>query len=195
MRPFVTRPASRIKGSIILPGDKSIAHRSIIISAIAEGKTAIKNFPANLDCLATLKAFQALGVDIRHNRSTQEVLVKGKGLYGLKAPHKNYLFCAESGTTLRLLLGVLAGQKFAVTLKAGRSLSQRPMRRVNEPLRKMGARISSKLLTSRRKRDTRRPDTAGCLNSKLSEECPPITIKGGNLHPITYRMPVASAQV
>ena len=177
MRPLLIRPASRIKGRVILPGDKSIAHRTLITSAIACGKTVIRNFPANEDCLATLKALQELGVNIVCKKPSG-VRVDGSGLYGLRKP-KKYIFMQESGTTFRLLLGLLSGQDFSVTLKAGKSLSGRPMRRVNEPLRQMGVSISSKLQAR---------------NSKL-EEYPPITIKGGNLHPISYKMPVASAQV
>ena len=177
MRSFLIRPASRIKGRVILPGDKSIAHRTLIISSIACGKTVISNFPANEDCLATLKALQELGVNIVCKKPSG-VRVDGSGLYGLRKP-KKYIFTQESGTTFRMLLGLLSGQDFSVTLKAGKLLSRRPMRRVSEPLRQMGASISSKFQA----------------RSSRLEEYPPITIKGGNLHPISYKMPVASAQV
>jgi len=183
MRPFFVRRSCGIKGKITLLGDKSIAHRSVIISAISRGKTVIRNFPANDDCLATLKALKDLGVDLVYRKQLAEVMVCGRGLYGLSSPLKKYLFCAQSGTTFRLLLGLLAGQDFATTLKAGGSLSRRPMRRVTEPLRMMGAIINST------------PPSAGPPSAEKIEEYPPITIRGGDLKPITYRMPVASAQV
>lgn len=172
-----------LRGEILLLGDKSIASRSIIISAISYGKTIIENFPASKDCLATIKAFRSLGIKITEkpaspSQDKKTITVLGRGLYGLKRPKGN-IFFGDSGTTLRLVLGVLAGQNFAATLTAGKSLTQRPMRRVTFPLRKMGAIINSRLKTQ---------------NSKL-EEYPPITIRGGNLKAITYKMPIASAQV
>jgi 3-phosphoshikimate 1-carboxyvinyltransferase len=186
MRFLLVKPAQKhLKGKIVLLGDKSIANRSIIISAISPGKTTIENFPTSKDCLYTIKALKKLGIKIIQNSTSRQyknartITVFGKGLYdGLKKP-KGPIFVGDSGTTLRLTLGVLAGQNFAVTLTGGKSLSQRPMLRVTLPLRLMGAKINSKLKTQ---------------NSKL-EEYPPITIRGGNLKPITYRMPVASAQV
>jgi 3-phosphoshikimate 1-carboxyvinyltransferase len=175
MKPFVVSPVSHLEGELSLSGDKSIAHRSIIISAISRQTTRIENFPTNKDCLSTIKAFKKLGVKITKSSST--VTVNGAGLLGLRKPKKPILV-GNSGTTLRLLLGVLAGQNFKTELIAGASLSQRPMRRVTEPLRMMGALIKSKV----RKCDLK------------NEEYPPITIKGGNLKPIKYKMPVASAQ-
>lgn len=174
---FTARRINCVKGEIALSGDKSVAHRSIILSALSQGKTKIKNFPFNKDCLFTLKVFQKLGVKI--TRSHSAINVSGKGLFGLKKP-RGPIFVGNSGTTLRLVLGVLAGQDFEVKLVIGRSLSQRPMRRVTEPLRLMGARINSKFKMR---------------NSKIIEEYPPITIQGGALRAITYKMPVASAQV
>ena len=162
---FVARRIKRVRGEVTLSGDKSIAHRSIILSALCQGKTKIENFPFNKDCLFTLKAFQKLGVKI--TRSHNAISVFGKGLFGLKKP-RGPIFIGDSGTTLRLILGVLAGQDFEVKLDVGKSLSQRPMLRVTEPLRLMGAKIKEYL---------------------------PITIQGGDLKPITYKMPVASAQV
>lgn len=183
MKSFLAKQATALKGEITLSGDKSIAHRSIIISAISPGKTIIENFPTNQDCLSTVKAFKELGVRItqRHLRMRNKptaFIVSGRGLYGLKKP-KGSIFVGDSGTTLRLLLGVLAGQNFEVNLTAGRSLSKRPMLRVTGPLRSMGADIKSKVKRQKAK----------------TEEYPPIKIKGGNLKPITYRMPVPSAQV
>jgi len=179
------KPAKSILGEILLPGDKSIAHRSIFISAIAKGKTHIYNFPKNQDCLITLSAFKKLGVSIFVSGLDSANLsisldVEGKGLYGLKKPRLP-IFAGESGTTFRLLLGVLAGQPFSTTLTAGSRLSRRPMRRVIEPLTRMGAII--------------RAQSAKRKAQSAIEEYPPITIKGGVLHSISYRMPVASAQV
>jgi len=166
-----------LKGTVALSGDKSIAHRALIISAITPARTTIDNFPANEDCISTLNAFIKLGIAIKHN-SSGRVTVFGKGLYGLEQP-KHAIFVGESGTTLRLLLGVLAGQNFTVKMTAAKSLSLRPMMRVNLPLRMMGARIVAH----------RTPLTAP------HEEYPPLAITGGNVSAITYKMPVASAQV
>jgi 3-phosphoshikimate 1-carboxyvinyltransferase len=183
MRSLLVKQATALKGEVSLLGDKSIAHRSIIISAITPGKTTVENFPTNKDCLYTVKAFKKLGIKITqvHPKTTarnSKITVFGKGLYGFKKP-KGPIFVGDSGTTLRLLLGVLAGQDFEVKLVAGKSLSKRPMLRVTKPLRMMGAIIKSKVKSQK---------------SKM-EEYTPITIKGGRLRPITYRMPVVSSQV
>jgi 3-phosphoshikimate 1-carboxyvinyltransferase len=175
MKPFVIKPVSHLEGKILLPGDKSIAHRCVIASSISRGITKIENFPANKDCLATLYAFKKLGVRIA---GSSVLVISGNGLCGLKKP-KRPIFVGDSGTTLRLILGVLAGQHFKTKLITGRSLSRRPMLRVCAPLREMGAKIKAK-----RKKQ----------NSNI-EEYPPIIIEGGNLKPISYRLPVASAQV
>jgi 3-phosphoshikimate 1-carboxyvinyltransferase len=176
MKPFVVRPLSHLEGSVFLSGDKSIAHRSIIISALALGETKIKNFPNSKDCLSTIEAFKRLGIKIR--RTSSIVNVSGKGLYGLHRP-RGPIFVGDSGTTLRLLLGVLAGQSFKTKLVSGKSLSRRPMLRVTNPLRIMGAQLSARRIT----------------HNARGEEYPPISIEGGNLRPINYKMPVASAQV
>jgi 3-phosphoshikimate 1-carboxyvinyltransferase len=184
MKPFVVKPASRLRGEISLAGDKSIAHRAVILSAISGAKTTIVNFPANKDCLVTLAAFQKLGIKITKKPSIKAlpqsitVTVKGLGLRGLKKP-KGQIFMGDSGTSLRLILGILAGQGFEATVAAGRSLSKRPMLRVTKPLRMMGAEVKAK----------------GKRQKSKLEEYPPIVIKGTNLRPITYKMPVASAQV
>jgi len=172
----LVKEACGLKGEITLPGDKSIAHRTIIISGLAPAKTVINNFPANQDCLATLKALKKFGLKIIQNNSCT-VTVFGKGLHGLNKP-KTPIFTGESGTTLRLLLGVLAGQNFQTRLIAGQSLSKRPMLRVNAPLRMMGAKITAKRKSPHDK-----------------EEYPPLTIRGGNLRAISYKMPIPSAQV
>ena len=184
MRSILIRRASSLRGEVALLGDKSIAHRSIIISAISPGKTTIENFPTNKDCLYTLEAVKKLGVRImpgylKTGKKPTAITVVGKGLHGLKKP-KSPIFVGDSGTTLRLLLGILAGQNFKVKLIAGKSLSYRPMLRVNRPLRMMGAIIKSQIPNPK---------------SQIPEEYPPITIRGGHLKPITYKMPVASAQV
>ncbi|MDD5167134.1 MAG: 3-phosphoshikimate 1-carboxyvinyltransferase [Candidatus Omnitrophica bacterium] len=170
----LTGPVTHIKGVLTLPGDKSIAHRAIIVSALCRGKTKIENFPASKDCLYTLSVFKKLGIriDLRFSR---EIVVYGKGLRGLDKP-AGPIFVGESGTTLRLLLGVFSGQDFKVKLITARSLSRRPMLRVTLPLRMMGAQISAK-------------------GDPKKEEYPPITIRGGRLESITYKIPVASAQV
>jgi 3-phosphoshikimate 1-carboxyvinyltransferase len=174
MRPFFVHGSSGLKGEIALPGDKSIAHRSIIVSSLSPGQTVIENFPANKDCLSTLNAFKKLGLKIEFRDSTR-VCVIGRGLHGLSRA-KGPISVGESGTTFRLLLGVLAGQNFETKLIAGKFLSKRPMLRVNAPLRIMGAKIISGRTTNQ-------------------EEYPPITVGGGQLKGITYKMPVASAQV
>jgi len=183
MRSFSVRPAACVKGKVSFLGDKSIAHRSIICSSLSTGKTVIKNFPASQDCLNTLKALRKLGVKITQRKEKDKNLltltVLGKGLYGLKKP-RSPIFVGESGTTLRIMLGVLAGQDFQVNILAARSLSQRPMLRVAAPLRMMGAQICAVTKKS--------PD------GKI-DEYPPITIRGGGLNAINYSMPVASAQV
>ncbi|MDD4894029.1 MAG: 3-phosphoshikimate 1-carboxyvinyltransferase [Candidatus Omnitrophica bacterium] len=173
---FLVKQASRAKGGIALLGDKSIASRSVIISALSQGKTTIKNFPPNEDCLYAVKTFRKLGIKIIQNKNAGRITVYGKGLYGLRKP-KGPIFTGDSGTVFRLTLGVLAGQDFPVTLTAGKSLSQRPMLRVTSPLRMMGAVIKSKKQKSK------------------SEEYPPVTVKGACLNSIIYKMPVASAQV
>jgi len=170
--PFVIKEHLVPRGRITLPGDKSIAHRALIISALAGGKTKIKNFPASDDLLATAAALSALGVKL--SAGNKQVLVQGRSLCGLLEPKKP-LFAANSGTTMRLLLGALAGQEFTTTLTAGKYLSARPMARVNMPLRMMGACIAAK--------------------KKGGDEYPPIVISGNKLKGISYRLPVASAQV
>ncbi len=172
IKPFLIQNKFVPVGKIILPGDKSIAHRALILSALSQGKTILKNFPIHADSLATLNALTALGVSIR--RKENQVLVFGRGRQGFKKSRKP-IFVGNSGTTLRLLLGVLAGEDFKTKVIAGKYLSARPMSRVNVPLRLMGAGISAKI--------------------KGAEEYAPIVISGGDLRGIAYRMPIASAQV
>lgn len=172
MKPFLIKNRSIPCGKIILPGDKSIAHRALILSALSCGKTTLKNFPIHDDSLATLKVLSALGVKIICKEN--QVLIFGRANQGLVEPRKP-VFVNNSGTTLRLLLGVLAGQNFETKILAGKYLTARPMARVNAPLRLMGAEITAR--------------------TKSNEEYAPIVIRGGNLKGIVYRLPVASAQV
>ncbi|MFA5350788.1 MAG: 3-phosphoshikimate 1-carboxyvinyltransferase [Candidatus Omnitrophota bacterium] len=170
MKPFVIKDKFIPSGKISLLGDKSIAHRALIISALSCGKTVINNFPVHDDSLATLNALSALGVKIALGNKQVSVW----GAQGLKKPSKP-VFVNNSGTTFRLILGILAGAGFKTKVIAGRYLSNRPMARVNKPLRLMGAKITAK--------------------NRSGEEYPPVIISGGNLKGIIYRMPVASAQV
>ncbi|MFA4993193.1 MAG: 3-phosphoshikimate 1-carboxyvinyltransferase [Candidatus Omnitrophota bacterium] len=170
MKLLVVRDKFIPHGRISLIGDKSIAHRALIIGALSCNKTIIKNFPIHDDSLATLTTLAALGVKSKRNKN--QVLVWGS--QGLRKPRKP-VFVSNSGTTLRLILGVLAGTDFETKLIAGKYLSARPMSRVDKPLRLMGARISAK--------------------KRGAEEYPPLVVRGGKLKGIVYRLPVASAQV
>jgi len=154
-----------------LPGDKSISHRAVMLGAIAKGKTEIRNFLFAEDCLHTLKAFQKMGLEASFQRKDRLTLW-GKGLRGLKRPG-GPIYLGNSGTSMRLLLGILAGQSFTATLTGDPSLSQRPMRRVVFPLEKMGAKIEGR---------------GGDLLA-------PLTVRGGLLKGIRYHLPVPSAQV
>jgi len=176
---FCIPTAPCLRGEIFLPGDKSISHRAIIVSSLSKGETKIENFLISEDTLRTLEVFKSMGVKIEEDRKQRTVGVYGKGLYGLRKP-KSPLYMAGSGTTCRLLLGVLAGQNFEAKIFGDRSLSRRPMSRVTEPLRKMKAVIESKIKIQKSKR----------------EEYLPITIRGCRpLRPISYRLAIPSAQV
>ena len=159
-----------LKGTVSVPGDKSISHRCIMFGSIAEGTTEIHNFLPGADCLATIRSFRALGIDIRQEGST--VTVHGKGLHGLSAP-SHILDVGNSGTTTRLLSGILAGQPFESRLSGDESLNSRPMKRIIDPLRQMGADITS----------------------VLGNGCAPLCITPSRLHGIHYDSPVSSAQV
>ncbi|MFY9496367.1 MAG: 3-phosphoshikimate 1-carboxyvinyltransferase [Halanaerobiales bacterium] len=167
---FKTFQARTIQGDINLPGDKSISHRALILAAIAEGNTYIKGLLESDDCLHTLNIFQQLGVEIRKNEEGI-YRVEGVGLYGLKEA-QDILYCGNSGTTARLLTGLLAGQKFYSVLTGDKYLNTRPMDRVIIPLEKMGARIWSR-----------------------QDKYLPLSIKGSQLSGINYKLPVASAQL
>ena len=159
-----------LKGKVRVPGDKSISHRCVMFGSIADGITEVNNFLNGADCLATIRCFRTLGIDIEENGGT--VTVRGKGLHGLKAP-EDILDVGNSGTTTRLLSGILAGQPFDSKLSGDESLNSRPMKRIMTPLTQMGANISS----------------------ILRNGCAPLYITPGKLHGIHYESPVASAQV
>ena len=159
-----------LKGSFELIGDKSISHRAVMFSSISKGHNKISNFLMGEDCLSTISCFRKMGVDIQIDG--KDVYVKGNGLYGLKRP-KEILDVGNSGTTIRLMMGILAGNKFDATLIGDNSIAKRPMKRVTYPLRLMGCNIEGK-------------DDANYT---------PIKIYGGDLKAIDYHMPVASAQV
>ncbi|MCR8745387.1 3-phosphoshikimate 1-carboxyvinyltransferase [Romboutsia lituseburensis] len=159
-----------LRGSFELIGDKSISHRAIMFSSISKGKNKISNFLMGQDCLSTIDCFRKMGVEIEIN--DKDVFVKGNGLYGLKKP-SDILDVGNSGTTIRLISGILAGNNFEATLVGDESIAKRPMKRVTDPLRLMGCNIEG--------------------NNDANYT--PITIYGGNLKAIDYKMQVASAQV
>jgi 3-phosphoshikimate 1-carboxyvinyltransferase len=154
-----------------VPGDKSISHRSIMLGALAEGVTEVEGFLPGKDCLGTLQCFEQMGVEIERLSPTS-VRIHGRGIHGLKEPVAP-LDVGNSGTTIRLMLGILAGAPFFSTVIGDESIGRRPMDRVVQPLRKMGARIE------------------GRENGRYT----PLAVKGGRLQGITYHSPVASAQV
>jgi len=160
-----------LRGEISPPPDKSISHRAIMFASLAEGKSAVRNFLRAEDPLSTIRAFRALGIGIQESGSG-EIIVQGKGLDGLTEPF-DVIDCGNSGTTIRLISGVLAGNPFLSVLTGDDSLKQRPMARVINPLRQMGALISA----------------------RGGDRYPPLAIRGGGLKAVNYDMPVASAQV
>lgn len=162
-------PAASLGGAIRLPGDKSISHRYAILSAVAEGTTRIHNYSTGADCGSTLSALRGLGVEV--DRAGTEVTIHGGGLDGLRQPAE-LLDAGNSGSTIRMLSGILAAQPFTSRIGGDESLSRRPMARITKPLAEMGAVI--------RARDGRYP---------------PLEIEGRPLRPIEYALPVASAQV
>lgn len=165
---LILKPQQGLHGTIQVPGDKSISHRALIIGAMGLGTTTIHNFLFSQDCLTTLQALKNFGVDISQNNET--VIIHGQGLQSWHAP-AHALDMGNSGTTTRLLAGLLAGRPFTTTLIGDQSLSRRPMQRIQQPLQKMGAVIHL---------------THGHL---------PMTISGQPLHSLCYQMPLASAQV
>ncbi len=163
------QPAARVDGAVLLPGDKSISHRYGMLAAIAEGPSTIQNYSSGADCQSTLRAMEALGIVI--DRQDRAVTIHGQGLEGLQAP-KQELDAGNSGSTIRMLSGILAAQHFTSRIGGDESLSRRPMDRIMRPLGEMGARI--------RARDGR---------------FPPLEIEGTSLRAIDYQLPMASAQV
>ena len=164
------KAGGNLRGEITPPGDKSISHRASILGSLAQGKSQFKHFLVSGDSLSTLNAFKKMGVN--YELSQDELVIEGVGLHGLKAPQGD-LDMGNSGTTTRLLMGVLAAQSFEVQLRGDESLSRRPMDRVAEPLRKMGAEIEGH-----------------------GERCTlPLSVKGKKLKGIHYRLPIPSAQV
>jgi 3-phosphoshikimate 1-carboxyvinyltransferase len=161
-------PVQNISGSVRLPGDKSISHRYAMLAGMAEGQTRLENFSAAADCASTLQCMADLGVAVRRDGGT--ILIQGKGRK-LSAPDKE-LDCGNSGSTMRMLSGILAGQEFDSVLVGDESLTRRPMKRIIEPLELMGAKAMG-----------------------TGEGRPPLRIKGGKLRAIRYKPPVASAQV
>lgn len=166
----ITIEAKKISGQITPPADKSISHRAVIIASIASGKTQIKNLSDCEDCLRTIDAFKNMGIAV--SKSGEFSYIEGKGLTGLNKP-KGKLYLGNSGTSMRLLLGVLAAQRFSSELSGDASLSKRPMKRVIEPLSLMGAEIKG----------------------TGKDEVAPLTVRGRTLKPICYDAPIASAQV
>lgn len=163
--------AKTLKGEITPPADKSISHRAVMFGSLADGVSIVKNFLWAKDPISSLNAMRSLAVQIHINES-KEIIINGKGLYSLKEP-ENIIDCGNSGTTIRLLSGILSGQSFLSVLTGDESLRSRPMRRIIEPLTKMGA----------------------VIFGRQQDRYPPLVIKGGKLKGIKYSMPVATAQV
>jgi len=167
---IIVKSGKALKGEILMPGDKSISHRSIMCAALAEGDSTIRGFLKGEDCLATLNAFSEMGVNI--DQHDNEIVVHGVGLHGLEKPNSD-IYLGNSGTSMRLMSGLLCGQSFSSTLKGDASLSSRPMERIVNPLTMMGANI---------------------LSSK--EGCPPLEINPSKkMKAFSYELPIASAQV
>lgn len=159
-----------LRGEVTIPGDKSISHRAVMFGSLAEGTTEVTNFLQGADCLSTIDAFRKMGIEIEN--TPEKILIHGRGLHGLAAP-SSVLDMGNSGTTTRLISGILAGQAFESTLTGDASIQKRPMRRIMEPLSMMGAKVVS-------------------INGN---DCAPLRITGAPLHGIHYHSKVASAQV
>jgi 3-phosphoshikimate 1-carboxyvinyltransferase len=165
-------PAQKLSGEIKVPGDKSISHRAVMLGALAEGETIVNNFLNSADCRATAECFRQMGVELTANG--KQLTIMGKGLKGLYKSSKS-LDVGNSGTTIRLLSGILAGQDFESTITGDPSIQKRPMKRIAEPLELMGAKVLG--------------------TGDQGEIFPPLIISGGKLKGIQYKMPIASAQV
>ena len=172
MKSLQINQSKGLNGEIHIPGDKSTSHRAVMIGSLAGGRTKIDNFLPSADCLATVDCFRKLGIEINLNGNQVEVF--GKGLRGLK-PSRETLDVGNSGTTIRLISGILAGQNFKTIITGDKSIQRRPMARIVKPLRSMGASIEGRRMNN--------------------EIFAPLKISGGDLKPINYELPVASAQV
>lgn len=159
-----------LRGTLTVPGDKSISHRAVMFGALAKGTTRITHFLEGADCLSTISCFRKMGIEIERNQD--QILVHGKGLHGLQAP-SGILDVGNSGTTTRLISGILAGQNFSSEIDGDASIRTRPMKRIMAPLASMGADIIS----------------------RNNNGCAPLIITGKPLHAVHYDSPVASAQV
>lgn len=167
---MIFQNATRLKGEISIPGDKSISHRAVMFGSLAKGTTTIQHFLSGADCLSTISCFQSMGVSI--TKDADLIRIEGNGLHGLKKP-ADTLYTGNSGTTTRLISGILAAQDFETTLTGDASICKRPMKRIMDPLSMMGADITS-------------------INQN---NCAPLLIRPSKLHGIHYNSPVASAQV
>lgn len=165
-----TKASAPLKGTVTIPGDKSISHRSVMFGALADGTTKVTNFLRGADCLSTIACFRKLGIEIEEK--TDEILIRGKGIHGLTAPD-SMLDVGNSGTTTRLISGILSGQPFTTELNGDESIQSRPMKRIIDPLSQMGADIES----------------------IRGNGCAPLRIRQSQLHGIHYQSKVASAQV
>lgn len=163
------RPSGPLEGTVRLPGDKSISHRYAMLASVAEGTTRIANYSSGADCHSTLGCLRSLGIDVQVNG--REVIIAGRGLRGYAAPAAD-LDAGNSGSTIRMLSGLLAGQEFTSRLIGDESLSRRPMQRIMQPLERMGAKLSAR-----------------------DGKYPPLVIEGARLRAMEYESPVASAQV
>jgi len=164
------KASAPLKGTVTIPGDKSISHRSVMFGALADGTTKVTNFLRGADCLSTIACFRKLGIEIEE--TPEEILIHGKGIHGLTAPD-SMLDVGNSGTTTRLISGILAGQPFTTELNGDESIQGRPMKRIIDPLTQMGADIES----------------------IRGNGCAPLRIRPSQLHGIHYQSKVASAQV
>ena len=170
----ISRRSEPLRGEITVPGDKSISHRAVMLGSIAKGNTEITGFLSGADCLSTVDCFRRLGVEISVREREGLVSVCGRGLRGLRpAADPVSLYTGNSGTTTRIISGILAPQPFSSVISGDESVSARPMRRIMQPLSQMGAHIES----------------------VRGNDCAPLKIEGRDLHGITYHSPVASAQV
>ena len=167
---MIFKPVKHLSGEVTIPGDKSISHRAVMFGSLADGLTEVTNFLQGADCLSTIEAFRKMGIEIEN--TPEKILIHGRGLHGLTAP-SSVLDMGNSGTTTRLISGILAGQSFECTLTGDASIQKRPMRRIMEPLSMMGAKLVS-------------------VNGN---DCAPLRITGAPLHGIHYHSKVASAQV